>query len=129
MARSLRNYNADSQWNDLSELRCYLAYRKLEHEGFPRGNQAELCRELAELTGLETGNLSAKICNYKSIAGDNNDSNASANSRFFYNEFADFSIAQLEKITSLLADNVNSLRSNKIDVMLANGLREDNCAM
>ena len=74
--------------------------------GFPRGLQAELCREIARLTGLETGNLSAKLCNYKSIAGDNNDSNASANSQFFYDEFADFSIAQLEKTISILADNI-----------------------
>ena len=105
MAKTHRHYNSDSYWNDLSELRCYLAYRKLERDGFPRGLQAELCREIAVVTGLETGNLSAKICNYKSIGGDNNDSNASANSLFFWREFADFTITQLEKVISILADN------------------------
>ena len=108
MKKIRRYYNADSLWNDLSELRCYLAFRQLDRDGFPRGQQADLCRELKEQTGLETGNLSAKICNYKSIAGDNNDSNASANSQFFYSEFGDFSIAQLEKMVLILADNVVS---------------------
>ena len=103
MKTQKRKYRIGSLWNDLNELRCYLAYRKLERDGFPRGYQAEICHALSEITGLSTGNLSAKICNYKSVAGDNNQSNASANTKYFVNAYAEHSISQLETIVAELA--------------------------
>ena len=105
MTTRRRRYRTGSPWNDLNELRCYLAYRKLERDGFPRGQQAALCHVISETTGLSTGNLSAKICNYKSVAGDNNESNASANTEYFANEYSGHSIAQLESLVSELVTN------------------------
>ena len=100
-----RKYRTGSLWNDLNEIRCYLAFRKLERNGFPRGQQAEFCHALSALTGLSSGNLSAKICNYKSVAGDNNESNASANTEYFANEYSRLSIAQIESIISEMAES------------------------
>ena len=87
-----------SEWNEKNELRSLLIFKKLEANNFPRGKQVELCREIEKITSLSTGNISAKVSNYKSIAGINNSSNASENTKKIYKNFKDFSISQLEKV-------------------------------
>ncbi|WP_375748398.1 hypothetical protein [Vibrio sp. HN007] len=89
-------YRETSLWNELNELRCLLAFKKLEKLGFPRGKQSEFAREISRKSGLEVGNISAKICNYKSVAGVNNTSNASVNTKQLYSRYGDRSIAELE---------------------------------
>ena len=88
-------YRKNSLWNDTSELYCLLSFKKLEAEGFPRGKQIKYCRELAKITGLSSGSLSAKICNYKSVAGVNNDSNASIKTKEIYDKYGNLSVQEL----------------------------------
>ena len=91
------NYRNDSLWNDKNELRCLLIFKKLQAEGFPRGKQIEYCRELSKNTKLDSGSLSAKVCNYKSVAGVNNASNASIKTKELYKNFGHLSVHDLEK--------------------------------
>lgn len=83
----MNNYRDDSEWSDELELRCLLIFKKLEEEKFPRCRQMELCRELSNSSGLEVGNLSAKVSNYKSVAGVNKPSNASKNTKSMYKRY------------------------------------------
>lgn len=99
------NYKVESNWNDLNELRCLVILKKLILEGFPRNRQIDLCRELAKKCNLKVGSISAKVSNYKSLAGINNKSNASNNSEFIYNNYNKYSIIELEKIIFDLIKN------------------------
>jgi hypothetical protein len=91
-------YSKDSDWNELFELECLLILKKLELNGFPRGMQMELCNTLSKNSPLSKENISAKVSNYKSIAGINNKSNASKNTQIVYETYAHKSIPQLEQI-------------------------------
>ncbi|RSD28933.1 hypothetical protein [Vibrio pectenicida] len=95
-------YRDTSLWNDLNELRCLEAFKKLEGEGFPRGKQSEYALDISLKSGLARGNISAKICNYKSVAGINNESHASANTRYFYNKYKYYSIAAIRELVKSL---------------------------
>ena len=98
---SAESYKADSNWNDKNEMRCLLIFKKLETEKFPRGRQMQLCREISQRLKksefLSEDNISAKVCNYKSVAGVNNDSNYSTNTEAIYKKFEKFSILKLER--------------------------------
>ncbi|OEA94471.1 hypothetical protein BBN03_01275 [Vibrio parahaemolyticus] len=98
----IMSYRDTSLWNDLNELRCLEAFKKLESEGFPRGKQSEYAREISLKSGLEVGNISAKICNYKSVAGINNESHASVNTRDFYNKYKSYSISEIHDLVKSL---------------------------
>ncbi len=58
----------------------------------------EYCREMSRRTNLDAGNISAKVSNYKSVAGINNASNASVNTVELYNKYGYLSIQELEKL-------------------------------
>ena len=92
------NYREGSAWNDEMELRCLLIFKILEEERFPRKRQMELCRELSRNSELDATNLSAKVGNYKSVAGVNNSSNASANTVSMYRRHGTKSSAQLRRL-------------------------------
>ncbi len=94
-------YRTNSKWNDLNELKSYIIFKKLETNGFLRGEQIVLCRELAKESGLKPGSISAKVCNYKSLEGRNNTSNASTNSIRIYNKYKSYSLPKLLKIKSI----------------------------
>ncbi len=89
-------YKNDSLWNDENEFRCLIIFKKLQAENFPRGKQMEYCREMSKITKLDPSNISAKVANYKSVAGINNHSNASNNTIKFYKEYGELSIQELE---------------------------------
>lgn len=99
------NYKVESDWNDINELRCLVILKKLILEDFPRNRQMELCRELARDCNLNVGSLSAKVSNYKSLAGINNNSNASYNSKIIFEKYNQYSLFELEKIISELKKN------------------------
>ena len=68
-------------FHDGNCLQAYKIFRILLEEKFPRGLQMNLCKELEKETEfLSSGNISAKVSNYKSVAGINNSSNASIKS-------------------------------------------------
>ena len=92
------SYRASSNWNELNELRSLVVFKKLQETGFPRGRQMDLCREMSLISGLEPGNISAKVCNYKSMAGINNNSNASQNTKEIFNTYGSLSISELERM-------------------------------
>ena len=91
-------YRKNSLWNDNNEIKCFLIFKMLDKEGFPRGKQNQYCFEMSKVSNLTSGSISAKICNYKSVAGINNSSNASKNTIRIYNKYKNLSIDELEKI-------------------------------
>ena len=91
-------YRANSQWNEKNELRCLVIFKKLQAENFPRGKQMEYCREMSSATALDEGNISAKVSNYKSVAGINNSSNASINTIELYRKYNSLSIQEIEEL-------------------------------
>ena len=94
------SYRHDSEWNELNELRSLLIFKKLEIENFPRNKQIQYCREMSQVSDLEVGNISAKVSNYKSVAGVNKPSNASTNTIEIFEKYKNLSVAELEKIIS-----------------------------
>lgn len=92
------SYRTASNWNEQNEIRCLIIFKRLQEEGFPRGRQAEYCRELSRITGIPTGSISAKVCNYKSLAGVNADSNASVNTVRIYKDYGQRSVRELEDV-------------------------------
>ncbi len=92
------SFRNDSNWNERNELKAFLIFKKLEALDFPRGKQIELCREMEKETNLDAGNISAKVSNYKSVAGINNSSNASSDTKENYSKYKDCSIAKLEEL-------------------------------
>jgi hypothetical protein len=99
------NYKDTSDWNDINELRCLVILKKLISENFPRNRQMELCREVARKSNLSSGSISAKVSNFKSLAGINNKSNASNNSKIIYNKYHQYSEVELERLISELITN------------------------
>lgn len=97
------NYKDTSDWNDLNEIRCLLILKILIEENFPRNRQMQLCNEIATKSNLTSGSLSAKVSNYKSLAGINNKSNASKNSKIIYEKYMQYSISELEKVIAALS--------------------------
>jgi hypothetical protein len=96
------NYKDSSDWNDINELRCLVILKKLISENFPRKRQMELCREMTSKCNLTSGSISAKVSNYKSLAGFNNKSNASNNSKVIYKKYNQYSAVEIEKMISEL---------------------------
>jgi len=89
-------YNDSSLWNEENEIRSLIIMKRLQDEGFPRGRQMELCREMSRITGLDPANISAKVGNYKSLAGINKSSHASVNSKNVYERYGRLTIDALE---------------------------------
>lgn len=96
------NYKDTSAWNDLNEIRCLRVLKILMEENFPRNRQMQLCREIACKSNLSSESLSAKVSNYKSLAGINNKSNASTNSKIIFEKYKQYSIPDLDKIITTL---------------------------
>lgn len=92
------NYKANSNWSDVNELKCLQILKQLIEANFPRGLQKQLCRKLSSTTNLKWNSISAKVSNYKSIAGLNSPSNASNNTKYFYELFGNYSSQQLEAV-------------------------------
>ncbi len=103
-----RNYRQGSGWNDITELQCFLIMKKLviikgTAEEFPRGPQADFCRKLVmELrkigNSLTYGSISAKVSNYKSAGGYNEDHNISINTKNLHDEYENHSVEELERV-------------------------------
>ncbi len=93
-------YKTDSEWNEQNEIRCLIIFKRLQAEKFPRGRQAEYCREMARVARLDPTNISAKVSNYKSVAGVNRASNASRNTVELYRKYGQLPIEQLERLVS-----------------------------
>lgn len=90
-------YRADSEWNRKNELNCLIIFKELESKGFPRGEQMKCSRKMAKYTNLDAGNISAKINNFKSVAGINAKSNASKNTVEIYKQYGHLPINQIEE--------------------------------
>lgn len=91
-------YKENSNWNDVVELRCLIIYKQLKDAGFPKGMQSNLCSKLVKKYKLSNGSLSAKVSNFKSVAGDNNPSNASQNTIRIFRLYSKKTIDEIEKV-------------------------------
>lgn len=93
-------YRRDSGWSDKNEMKCFLIFKKLKKQGFPRGMQSELCRrmEAQQDVNLSYGTIKAKVGNYKSVAGIIGDSHYSENTRRIYEQYGKYSIEELGEI-------------------------------
>jgi len=94
------SFKDSSNWNEKNELKAFIIFKRLEELNFPRGKQIELCRVMEKETKLAAENICAKVSNYKSIAGINNNSNASNDTKEAYIKYKDYSIKDLEEIIS-----------------------------
>lgn len=56
----------------------------------------EYCRDMSISTNLDSGSISAKVSNYKSVAGINAMSNASRNTIEIFNKYGDLTLLELE---------------------------------
>ena len=92
------SFKDSSNWNEKNELKAFVIFQKLKKVGFPRGKQMELSREMEKETNLDAGNINAKVSNYKSVAGINNNSNASNDTKETYLKYKDYSIKKLEEL-------------------------------
>lgn len=90
------SYRKNSEWNDKNEISCLLIFKILQRDNYPRGKQSTLCRELSKVSGLSMGSISAKVCNYKSIAGINAHSNASQKTKEIFDKYGERSIQEIE---------------------------------
>lgn len=91
-------YLTSSLWNEENEIRSLIIMKRLQDDGFPRGRQMELCREMSKDTGLDPANISAKVGNFKSLAGINRPSNASVNTIEIYKRYGDLNVEELETL-------------------------------
>ena len=91
------SYHATSNWNDVNELKCLIIYKKLDKVGFPYGMRMKLCKEICKDTGLEARNISAKVGNFRTVAGEKN-SNPSRNTEKIYQKYNKYSIDELNLI-------------------------------
>ena len=92
------SYRRGSDWSDKTELACLAIFKKLEEKDFPRGLQIDLCGVLSKKSKLSVGSISAKVCNYKSVAGVNSESNASHNTHSIYKQYGHLSSGEIEKV-------------------------------
>ncbi len=92
------SYRKNSEWNERNEIRCLIIFKKLKYENFTRGKQIEYCQKMSKLTNLAATNISAKVGNYKSVAGINKPSNASQNTKKIYEKYKNFTIKELEDL-------------------------------
>ncbi len=90
------SYRKNSEWNESNEIRCLIIFKRLKEENFLRGKQMEYCQDMSKSTNLDVGNISAKVSNYKSIAGINKPSNASQNTKEIYEKYKNSTIKELE---------------------------------
>jgi hypothetical protein len=94
----MSGYRQNSPWNDANEIACLIIFKKLEEKGFPRGMQIKLCEGLARNTYLKLGSISAKVCNYKSLAGVNSASNNSIQSERIFKKYGHLNVIELEEL-------------------------------
>ena len=89
------SYRELSTWNEANELRCLLIFKKLQAAKFKRGMQMDYCRTMSAQTQLDAGSISAKVSNYKSVAGVNGSSHASSNTKEVFKLYGNLSIQEL----------------------------------
>ena len=91
-------YRDKSLWNDNHEIKCLIMFKYLKKFNFPRGMQKKYCEELAKISDLGMGSISAKVSNFKSLSGINAPSNYSKNSKDIYKLYSNKTIKELEDI-------------------------------
>lgn len=92
------SFKNNSEWNQKNELKALLIFKRLYEIQFKRGKQMEFCKQMEQETTLSAGNISAKVSNYKSVAGINNKSNASKDTIESYLKYKNYSIQELEYV-------------------------------
>ena len=101
-------YNHGSGWSDITELQCLLILKKLIDSNFNRGMHSRLCKELAtEINNRPPfSSLNAKVGNYKSVAGYNESSKNSRNTKILYEAYKNYSVKKLELVISKMKAKV-----------------------
>lgn len=94
----MTGYREGSGWNDQNELRCLIAFKRLEAAGYPHGLLTSYARALAAQTDLSVSTIKAKIGNFKSLAGASGESHASSKSREIFERYGSHSIRDLERL-------------------------------
>lgn len=91
-------YRNNSLWNDKNEIACLVIFKILKRDNFPRSKQKQYCDDLSKKTDLKASSINAKICNIKSLAGINEYSNFSKNTKRIYEMYKDKTVKELENI-------------------------------
>ncbi len=88
-------YRCGSNWNDEAEMCCLLIMKVLEPD-FRRGGQIKMCRKL--YIDLEAKSLSAKVSNFKFVAGYIKSSNPSEDTKRIYDKFKSYTVDELKNV-------------------------------
>ena len=92
------------KWTHKDELACLIIFKQAEEKDFSHGVVAKLVREFRDKEKKHRlppeKSMNAKIGNFKSVAGINEDSNFSQPNKIMYDKHKDCSIAELEEIYS-----------------------------
>jgi hypothetical protein len=91
-------FSATSGWSLENELRCFVIFKKLEVESFPRGRQSVLCRELENKTELSFNTINAKVGNFKSEAGVTGESHPSDATKYIIKHYGKMSLPEAEAL-------------------------------
>lgn len=94
------NFNPTSGWTLEMEIRCFVIFKQLQEENFPRGMQTDLCNELASKFDLSAETLKAKVGNFKSEAGYTGDTNASKATKYLIENYGSLSRGEAEALLS-----------------------------
>lgn len=92
------NYRTSSHWTDANELRCLQILLQLKEQNYPRGMQADLCRQMALTSNLTYETTSAKVGNYKSLTGITGPSSTSSACEQMYRIFGHLTASDLNPI-------------------------------
>jgi hypothetical protein len=92
------NFNKNSGWSFELELECFIIYKLLEVENFPRGKHSELCEQLAKSTIVSFDSIKAKVGNFKSELGVNNPSHSSEATVFIASTFGKMTLNEAKAL-------------------------------
>ena len=85
-------FNKGSGWSLELELECFIILKIIEAEGFPRGRQSDLCKELSIRCTLSEGTIKAKVGNFKAEGGHTGETNSSYATKYIMDKFGSYSL-------------------------------------
>lgn len=91
-------FQESSPWSFELELECFVIFKRLEEQNYPRGLQTELCLQLERRTQLTLETIKAKVGNFKSEAGAIGPSHSSNATKYIYSKFHTFSALESQAL-------------------------------
>jgi len=91
-------FSSSSEWSLENELRCFVIFKQLEADKFPRGMHSDLCREFESKSNLSFNTINAKVGNFKSESGVTGDSHASEATKYIVKQYGSMSLSETKAL-------------------------------